>query len=68
MQCPDCEAVNDVPAGESILLDEVFDDDHPDVDAGVQEHVQLECPDCGAVLGYLGVAGAFGSENTYGYY
>lgn len=68
MKCPYCGEVNDVPAGETILLDEVFDDSHPDVEAGVQEHVQLECLDCGAVLGYLGVAAAFGSEDVTGYY
>lgn len=68
MECPYCGETNDAPEGESILLDEVFDDSHPDVDAGVQEHVQLECPDCGAVLGYLGVAAAFGSENVTGFY
>lgn len=68
MRCPYCDATNEVPAAESILLDEVFDDDHPDVDAGLQEHVQLECPDCGAVLGYLGAAAAFGSEDVHGYY
>jgi NMD protein affecting ribosome stability and mRNA decay len=67
MECPDCGAENDYPAGETLLLDEIFED-HIDVDAGAQEHVQLECPDCGAVLGYLGSAAAIGSSNVRGYY
>lgn len=68
MECPDCGEHNDVPKGRTILLEDVFDESHPDVTASVQEHVQLECRDCGAVLGYLGVGAAVGSEETRGYY
>ena len=49
----------DVPKGETILLDDFFTED-ADASISGQEHVQLECPHCGAVLGYLGVGAATG--------
>lgn len=68
MECPDCGERTETPAGNRIRVEDVFDDAHPDVEAGRQEHVQLECPNCGAVLGYLGAAAALGSEDVYGFY
>lgn len=68
MECPDCGERNESPAATTILLDTVFDDSHPDVEAGAQEHLQLECPDCGAILGYQGSAAAFGSTDVRGFY
>ncbi|MCY4731977.1 hypothetical protein KY092_15555 [Natronomonas gomsonensis] len=67
MKCLDCGADNDTPAGKQILLEEIFDG-NVDVDAGAQQHTQLECRECGAVLGYLGSAAAIGSSNVRGYY
>lgn len=67
MKCLDCGAENDSPNGTQLLLEEIFEG-NVDVDAGAQEHVQLECSECGAVLGYLGSAAAIGSTNIRGYY
>jgi predicted RNA-binding Zn-ribbon protein involved in translation (DUF1610 family) len=58
--CPHCGDEMDVPDAELILLDEFFDDAGDRVAVSGQEHVQLECPHCGAVLGYLGTAAATG--------
>lgn len=58
--CPHCSEEMEVPEGESILLDEMFTDEAEDVDVSGQEHIQLECPNCGAVLGYLAVGAATG--------
>lgn len=67
MKCLDCGKENEVPKGRTIHLDEIFDD-HIDVDVSVQEHTQLECRECGAVLGYLAAGAAIGSSNVRGYY
>jgi ribosomal protein S27AE len=58
--CPHCGDEIEVPDGDMIRLDEFFEEDAEDVDVSVQQHVQLECPECGAVLGYLGVGAATG--------
>lgn len=63
--CPACESEYEVPSGESILVDEFLDD--IDVDVSVQEHVQLECPECEAILGYLGVAAGVGGDDQIGF-
>lgn len=67
MECLDCGADNDAPHGRTFLLDEVFENS-VDVEAGVQKYVQLECADCGAVIGYLGTAAAVGSQDVRGFY
>lgn len=67
MKCPDCGTVNDRPKATQLLLDEIFEG-HIDVDASAQEHLQLECTECGAVLGYMGSGAAIGSSNIRGYY
>lgn len=59
-KCPSCEEDVDVPEGESLRLDEMFTEEVEDVDVSIQQHIQLTCPECDAVLGYLGVAGAAG--------
>lgn len=58
--CPHCQEEMDVPKGESIRVDEFLDSETEEVDVSVQEHVQLECRNCGAVLGYLAVGAATG--------
>lgn len=50
----------EVPRGETILLDEFFDTDEVEVSLSGQEHIQLTCPGCEAVLGYLAVGAATG--------
>lgn len=67
MECLDCGHVNDHPAGRSIKISEAFSGDI-DVDLGAEDHVQLECTECGAVLGYIGVGAAVGESNVRGYY
>ena len=51
----------EVPNGNTILLDEFFSEEPDGVAVSGQEHVQLECPNCEAVLGYLAVGAATGS-------
>jgi hypothetical protein len=58
--CPHCDEDIEVPDGEMIRLDEFFTEDAGDIDVSVQKHIQLECPECGAVLGYLGLGAAAG--------
>ena len=60
-RCPHCDEEMDAPAGETLRLDELFDEEKVDVSTSVQQHVQLECQNCGAVLGYLGVGAATGN-------
>lgn len=67
MECPDCGDNSEVPAAEQIAVSEIFDG-HVDVDVSAQTHLQLECPECGAVLGYHAVGAAIGSNNVRGYY
>lgn len=67
MECLDCEAEFEYPKGKKILTGDIMGD-HVDVDASGQTHTQLECPECGAILGYLGYAAAIGSSNIRGYY
>lgn len=67
MKCFDCGSENKVPKGRTIRVDEIFDG-HVDVDVSIQEHTQLECRDCGAVLGYLAAGAAVGSNDIRGYY
>ena len=57
--CPHCEQEMEVPNGDTILVDDFFTED-ADASISGQEHVQLECPNCGAVLGYLAVGAATG--------
>jgi hypothetical protein len=63
--CPHCETEVEAPAGETIKLEEFLTG--IGVDSSVQHHVQLECPDCESVLGYLGDAAATGGETYRGY-
>lgn len=58
--CPHCEKEMEVPEGNTILLDEFFTEEADGVDVSGEEHVQLECPNCNAVLGYLAVGAATG--------
>lgn len=67
MACLEC-GNDEPPAPKRILLDDILDDSHPDVDLSVQEHAQLECRDCGVILGYQAIGAAVGSQDTYGYY
>lgn len=58
--CPHCGEDMEVPAANSLRVDEFFDDEIEDVDISAQEHIQLECKNCEAVLGYLAVGAATG--------
>lgn len=58
--CPHCSEDMDVPKGEIIKLDEFFDEGVEEVDMSAQKHMQLQCPNCDAVLGYLGIGAAAG--------
>lgn len=63
--CPFCETDVETPHPETIVLDEFLVG--IDVEVSVEQLVQLECPDCESVLGYLGVAAAIGGEHTPGF-
>lgn len=67
MQCPDCENENPVPQGKAIHVSDFLEGD-VDVDASQAIYTQLECRDCGAVLGYHGIGAAVGSSNIRGFY
>jgi hypothetical protein len=41
-------------------MDEFFDEEVKNVDVSVQQHVQLKCPGCKAILGYLALGAATG--------
>jgi hypothetical protein len=66
MECLDC-GEDTQPEGEVIMLEDIMDD-HVDVDTSIEQWVQLECGDCGAVLGYTGAGAAIGSSTIRGYY
>lgn len=68
MECLDCGAENEAPAAESILTDAIFEENNIDVDLSAQQHLQLTCSECGAVLGYTAVGAATGSSNVRGFY
>jgi hypothetical protein len=50
----------EVPNAATIRVDEFFSEEAGDIDVSAQEHVQLECPNCEAILGYLAVGAAAG--------
>lgn len=58
--CPHCQEEMEVPKGETILLDDLFTEEVEDVDVSGEKHMQLECRNCEAVLGYLAVGAATG--------
>ena len=58
--CPYCEEEIEAPNGKQLRVDEFFNDEADDVSVSAQEHVQLECRECGAVLGYLAIGAAAG--------
>lgn len=59
--CPHCGEEMDVPAGELIKSNEFFDEEVvEDVSMSAQQHMQLTCRNCDAVLGYLAVGAATG--------
>lgn len=58
--CPHCQEEMDVPEAQSLRVSEFFTEEAGDVEISAQEHIQLECPHCGAVLGYLAVGAAAG--------
>ncbi|MCY4731976.1 hypothetical protein KY092_15550 [Natronomonas gomsonensis] len=58
--CPHCKEEMEVPNAATIRVDEFFSEEAGDIDVSAQEHVQLECPNCEAVLGYLAVGAAAG--------
>lgn len=67
--CEYCEAEIPAPKIGLLLSEEFFEDKFEiDVTASKQKHGQLECPECEAILGYLGVAGAGGGPNIRGTY
>lgn len=49
-----------MPKGETIRAAEFFEEEAGDVAMSAQEHIQLLCRNCDAVLGYLGVGAATG--------
>ncbi len=63
--CPYCESSMDYPAGETIRAQEFIQG--VDVEESIEMHVQLECPECEAILGYLGFGGATGGDDFRGY-
>lgn len=58
--CPHCKEEMDVPKGSSIRVAEFFSEELEEVDVSAQKHIQLECRNCAAVLGYLAVGAATG--------
>lgn len=62
MECPDCGVDTGLPRGVSFDVDEALGDDNDSVTMAEQRHYQLECQDCGAVVGYTGVAAAVGMD------
>jgi predicted nucleic-acid-binding Zn-ribbon protein len=67
MECIDCGNKNEFPNGQQIHVTEFLQNDI-DVDESMAFCTQIECRDCGAVLGYLGAGAAVGSKNVRGYY
>lgn len=43
-----------------LRMDEFFNEEAEDVDVSVQQHIQLNCPNCKAILGYLALGAAAG--------
>lgn len=58
--CPHCEEEVELPNGKPLRVDEFFTDEADDVATSIQQHVQLECPECEAILGYLAAGAATG--------
>lgn len=59
--CPHCGEDMEVPKGRAIRTGDFFDEEEvDDVSLSAQQHMQLECRNCGAVLGYLAVGAATG--------
>lgn len=48
------------PESETLRVSEFFTEEAGDIEVSAQEHIQLECPNCGAVLGYLAVGATAG--------
>lgn len=67
MECLDCGTENEAPGAETILMDEIFEG-HIDVDTSGQQHLQVVCTECDAILGYTAVGAATGSSNVRGFY
>ena len=68
MECLDCGAESEAPVAESILTDGIFENSNIDVDLSAQEHLQLACGECGAILGYTAAGAATGSSDVRGFY
>lgn len=70
MKCPYCGEAIESPTPGTLLAEEFFSDAFEiDVSESVEHHVQLECPECDKIMGYLGLSGAIGGEHpglTYG--
>jgi Zn finger protein HypA/HybF involved in hydrogenase expression len=58
--CPHCQEEMQVPNGDQLRVSEFFSEEAGDIEISAQEHIQLECPNCEAVLGYLAVGAAAG--------
>lgn len=58
--CPHCGEDGGMPKGETIRAAEFFEEAAGDVAMSAQEHIQLLCRNCDAVLGYLAVGAASG--------
>lgn len=60
-RCPHCDTEVAQAVGSYIREGPVFDEEEVDAISAMQ-HIQLHCPDCDTVLGYIGVGGAAGVE------
>jgi hypothetical protein len=59
-QCPHCQEEVPEPEGDVLRMDELFNEEAEDVDVSVQQYIQLKCPGCKAILGYLALGVATG--------
>jgi rRNA maturation protein Nop10 len=62
MECPDCGVDTGPPRGMPFDVDDALGDDNEAITMAEQRHYQLACQDCGAVVGYTGVAAAVGMD------
>ena len=58
--CPHCQEEVSNPDGDVLRLGEFFKEEAEDVDVSIQQHIQLNCPSCEAILGYLALGAATG--------